>query len=260
MYKRIWIKLLLIPLILMVSTALEVEAGRVRVRGYYRKDGTYVRPHYRTAPDSNPYNNYSFPGNYNPNTGRITPGDPQKYLDRYYNRSKTYKPATTYTPLPTYKSSSTYRVPMTKRSTSQWLVRPSTKVLTTPRSTTSRLEVERTISQARQILNGAVLIADDGNATYLGKIGGNYETYSIFNTYGQHGSDYAVKSIFNDYGRYGSNYSQYSPFYKFALSPPYIVKNGKIIARLTANETLKAQGHVVVSPYTLMIIYGRTTR
>ena len=40
MYKRIWIKLLLIPLILMVSTALEVEAGRVRVRGYYRKDGT----------------------------------------------------------------------------------------------------------------------------------------------------------------------------------------------------------------------------
>lgn len=29
-----------------------VEARRVRVRGYYRKDGTYVRPHYRTAPDS----------------------------------------------------------------------------------------------------------------------------------------------------------------------------------------------------------------
>jgi len=66
---------------------LEVDAGRVRVRGYYRKDGTYVRPHYRTAPDGNPYNNYSFPGNYNPNTGRITPGDPFKYLDRYYNGS-----------------------------------------------------------------------------------------------------------------------------------------------------------------------------
>ena len=29
-----------------------VEDRRVRVRGYYRKDGTYVRPHYRTAPDS----------------------------------------------------------------------------------------------------------------------------------------------------------------------------------------------------------------
>ncbi len=60
---------------------------RVYVRGYYRKDGTYVRPHYRTAPDGNPRNNYSYPGNYNPNTGKITPGDPQKYLDRYYNKS-----------------------------------------------------------------------------------------------------------------------------------------------------------------------------
>lgn len=40
-----------------MSAALEVEAGRVRVKGYYRKDGTsYVRPYYRTAPDRNPYN------------------------------------------------------------------------------------------------------------------------------------------------------------------------------------------------------------
>lgn len=29
-----------------------VEDRCVRVRGYHRKDGTYVRPHYRTAPDS----------------------------------------------------------------------------------------------------------------------------------------------------------------------------------------------------------------
>ncbi len=66
---------------------LEVEAGRVRVRGYYRKDGTYVRPHYRTTPDGNPYNNYSFPGNYNPNTGKNTQGNPDTYLNRYYNES-----------------------------------------------------------------------------------------------------------------------------------------------------------------------------
>jgi hypothetical protein len=59
------------------------EAGWVG--GYYRSDGTYVRPHYRTNPDGNPYNNYSFPGNYNPNTGRITPGNPDTYLERYYN-------------------------------------------------------------------------------------------------------------------------------------------------------------------------------
>ena len=84
---RILIVKLLLAFCVFTLYPLEVDAGRVRVRGYYRKDGTYVRPHYRTAPDGNPYNNYSFPGNYNPNTGRITPGDPQKYLDRYYNRS-----------------------------------------------------------------------------------------------------------------------------------------------------------------------------
>ncbi len=58
-----------------------------RVRGYFRQNGTYVQPYYRTNPDKNPYNNYSFPGNHNPNTGRITPGNPDTYLNRYYNPS-----------------------------------------------------------------------------------------------------------------------------------------------------------------------------
>lgn len=48
--------------------------ARVSVRGYTRKDGTYVAPHYRSDPDGSIYNNYSYPGNYNPNTGSITPG------------------------------------------------------------------------------------------------------------------------------------------------------------------------------------------
>lgn len=65
-----------------------------RVRGYFRKDGTYVRPHYRTNPDGNPFNNYSFPGNYNPNTGTITGGDPAKYLERYYQRQSGGVPST----------------------------------------------------------------------------------------------------------------------------------------------------------------------
>ena len=75
-------------LILPYFTFLSEVEGQVRVRGYFRRDGTYVQPHSRTAPDSNPYNNYSYPGNYNPNTGKITGGDPSKYLDRYYNRSR----------------------------------------------------------------------------------------------------------------------------------------------------------------------------
>jgi hypothetical protein len=58
----------------------------VSVRGYTRKDGTYVQPHTRSAPDGNPTNNYSFPGNYNPNTGTITPGNPDTYLENYYKK------------------------------------------------------------------------------------------------------------------------------------------------------------------------------
>ncbi len=64
------------------------------VQGYYQSDRTYVKPHYRTNPDGNPYNNYSFPGNYNPNIGRITPGNPDTYINQHYNRSyqRPYKP------------------------------------------------------------------------------------------------------------------------------------------------------------------------
>lgn len=59
------------------------SAIAVDVDGYYRKDGTYVERHQRTSPDSNPYNNYSYPGNYNPNSGTITPGDSYRHIDRY---------------------------------------------------------------------------------------------------------------------------------------------------------------------------------
>src|SRR5437016_3583235 len=53
------------------------------VRGYTRKDGTYVPPYYRSSPDSNPYNNFSYPGNTNPYTGKVAPGNPDSYLQRY---------------------------------------------------------------------------------------------------------------------------------------------------------------------------------
>ena len=59
--------------------------GSTYVSGYVKSNGTYVSGHYRTCPDSSPYNNYSFPGNYNPNSGRITGGSRSSYLDNYYN-------------------------------------------------------------------------------------------------------------------------------------------------------------------------------
>ena len=64
-------KKLFLSIAIIATTALSAFAN-VYVHGYTRRDGTYVQPHYRTDPDGIPYNNYSYPGNYNPNTGRIS--------------------------------------------------------------------------------------------------------------------------------------------------------------------------------------------
>lgn len=58
-------------------------ASQVRVKGYTRKDGTYVAPHYRSTPNSSRYDNYSTKGNYNPYTGK------KGYVDPY---GQTYPP------------------------------------------------------------------------------------------------------------------------------------------------------------------------
>jgi hypothetical protein len=57
--------------------------GNTYVRGYTRSNGTYVRGHYRTCPDSRITNNYSYPGNYNPNTGSISRGSRNSYTSNY---------------------------------------------------------------------------------------------------------------------------------------------------------------------------------
>ena len=46
------------------------KGGTVNVRPYTKKDGTYVAPHHRTAPDSAKTNNWSTKGNTNPYTGK----------------------------------------------------------------------------------------------------------------------------------------------------------------------------------------------
>ncbi|MBL5885546.1 hypothetical protein [Lelliottia aquatilis] len=47
------------------------KGSSVHVNGYFRSNGTYVQPHYRSAPDHNFYNNWSTKGNTNPYTGKI---------------------------------------------------------------------------------------------------------------------------------------------------------------------------------------------
>ena len=62
-----------------------VAAQTTSVKGHVRKDGTYVAPHVRTAPNSTRVDNYSSKPNVNPYTGKkgtvdpYAPPKPKKY-------------------------------------------------------------------------------------------------------------------------------------------------------------------------------------
>ena len=47
-----------------------VVEGAQRTRGYIKKNGTYVMPHYKTKRDGTRLNNYSTKGNANPYAGK----------------------------------------------------------------------------------------------------------------------------------------------------------------------------------------------
>jgi len=51
-------------------------AGTHSVRGYFKKDGTYVAPHIATNPNSTKTDNYSSQGNINPYNGKEGKVDP----------------------------------------------------------------------------------------------------------------------------------------------------------------------------------------
>jgi hypothetical protein len=71
-------RLLLAFIALVFSSLLYgANSGPVSVKGYTRKDGTYVAPHVRSAPNSTKSDNYSTAGNINPYTGKAgtKPGD-----------------------------------------------------------------------------------------------------------------------------------------------------------------------------------------
>jgi len=61
---------ILAVLVIICVTSFTANAD-VYVRGYYRDNGTYVQPHYRSNPDGNPSNNWSTYPNVNPHTGQI---------------------------------------------------------------------------------------------------------------------------------------------------------------------------------------------
>lgn len=59
-------------------------SAQVLVNGYFKKNGTYVEPYYRTEPNSTLFDNYSTKGNVNPFTGK--PG----WIDPYSKYTTTY--------------------------------------------------------------------------------------------------------------------------------------------------------------------------
>jgi len=62
------IPILIILLVLLTTTTTIVYAKPTRVKGYIKKSGTYVTPHYRSKSDGKSYNNWSTKGNTNPFT------------------------------------------------------------------------------------------------------------------------------------------------------------------------------------------------
>ena len=75
------------------------------VNGYYRSNGTYVEGYYRSSPDSSPYNNFSYPGNYNPYTGNTAGGNVDTYLNNYDTKDSSSIP----NPFVDYGSSSSLK-------------------------------------------------------------------------------------------------------------------------------------------------------
>lgn len=71
-----WFWLLVLSLSILASSLGYAKGGTVSVKGYVRKDGTYVAPHHRTAPNSTKSDNWSTLGNVNPYTGKEGTIDP----------------------------------------------------------------------------------------------------------------------------------------------------------------------------------------
>lgn len=76
---------ILIAALCFVTATSAIAQRTTSVRGYTRKDGTYVPPHVRTTPNSTRTDNWSTRGNVNPYTGREGTKDP--YAP--YNSSRT---------------------------------------------------------------------------------------------------------------------------------------------------------------------------
>ncbi|MBU0513674.1 MAG: hypothetical protein KJ621_02765 [Proteobacteria bacterium] len=96
--KRFLLILVALAAFVLLPTLASAQYGRVR--GYYRRDGTYVQPHFRTYPDGNRFNNWSTRPNINPYTGQQGyrspypsynyPTSPNPYRYQHRNRFRSW--------------------------------------------------------------------------------------------------------------------------------------------------------------------------
>ena len=94
-------KKIIIVTILLMFFSVGIAIAQVHVDGYWRdtnRDGikdTYIQPHERSSPNSSRQDNYSYPGSYNPNSGRVNPpSDSQREL--YPSNPNPYKSRSRY--------------------------------------------------------------------------------------------------------------------------------------------------------------------
>jgi hypothetical protein len=99
---------------------------------------------------------------------------------------------------------------------------------------------------------GASLLSAEDEPVYLGKITDSFDPESIFNSFGRFGNAFAANSIWNNFGRYGGSIPMHSPLNALSTRPPYIVKNNKIIGRLTTNKLVTG----AVDPALLKLCFG----
>lgn len=79
MKKFIFILLVTISLLFIAPLLSNEAEAASRVRGYTKKNGTYVKPYFRSSPNRSKLDNWSTRGNYNPYTGKKGTVNPYKY-------------------------------------------------------------------------------------------------------------------------------------------------------------------------------------
>ena len=83
--------------LLTIFSSAQTNSNHLRVSGYYRSNGTYIQPYFRTAPNSTNRDNFSTKGNTNPYTGKPGWIEPDNKFNTFYYNTYSYTPSKTTT-------------------------------------------------------------------------------------------------------------------------------------------------------------------